>query len=49
MENFLDAIDRLQRGNLRGKVIVNISGEEAYEGSSGGAIYYNKSESKPLE
>lgn len=45
----LDAVQRLQGGNLRGKVIINIAGEEAYEGSTGSSIYFNPSARKSLD
>mgnify|MGYP003729693499 CR=1 FL=1 len=37
-----EAIERVEAGGLRGKVIINIAGEEAYEGSTGGALYYTR-------
>jgi hypothetical protein len=39
---FSDAIDRIQGGHLRGKIIINIAGDEALEGSTGKALYYNR-------
>ena len=35
------AFDRLTRGSLRGKIIVNVAGNDAFEGSTGNAYYYN--------
>ena len=46
---YLEAIERVQGGGLRGKVIINIAGEESFEGSTGRALYYNRDSSKPLQ
>ena len=35
------AFDRLTRGGLKGKIVINIAGPDAFEGSTGNAFYYN--------
>jgi len=38
--DFPDALERINEGSLRGKIIVNLAGEESFENTCGSGLYF---------